>query len=74
MLLTIAAIFVYYTIWTLILPFFDSDSPVHCCFPSREWAIRIPAFILVVGMSAIGIFLGSKIVHERPEDLKKKGR
>ncbi|KAI0093925.1 dolichol phosphate-mannose biosynthesis regulatory, partial [Irpex rosettiformis] len=63
-LLAIAATFIYYTIWTLILPFFDASSPIHAWFPVREWAVRIPAFTLVLGMSAIGFFVGSKIIHD----------
>lgn len=47
-----------------VQPFFDASSPVHGWFPSREWAVRIPAFILVVGISAIGTFIGIKVVRE----------
>ncbi|KAH9926206.1 dolichol phosphate-mannose biosynthesis regulatory, partial [Fomitopsis serialis] len=53
MLFASASIFIYYTAWTILLPFFDVSSPVHEYFPSREWAVRIPAFVLVVGISAI---------------------
>ncbi|KAI0818738.1 dolichol phosphate-mannose biosynthesis regulatory protein Dpm2, partial [Irpex lacteus] len=68
-LLTVATIFVYYSIWTLILvlstqPLVDYSSPIHAWFPAREWAVRIPVFILILGMSAIGLFVGSKIVHD----------
>ena len=45
-------------------PFFDESSPIHSWFPSREWAVRIPAFITVFGISAIGLFLGVRIVNE----------
>ena len=84
MLFAAAAIFVYYTAWTILLvspthgrcaphifysmrlqPFFDDTSPVHDYFPSREWAVRIPALILVVGISAISLFLGLAVVRER---------
>ncbi|KIP09570.1 hypothetical protein PHLGIDRAFT_311507 [Phlebiopsis gigantea 11061_1 CR5-6] len=64
MLSSAAIIFAYYTVWTILLPFFDASSPVHGWFPSREWAVRIPAFILVVGISAIGTFIGIKVVRE----------
>jgi len=46
-------------------PFFDSSNVIHTWFPPREWAIRLPAFILVVGLSAIGLFLGSTIIKEK---------
>ncbi|KAJ6630828.1 dolichol phosphate-mannose biosynthesis regulatory [Mycena sp. CBHHK59/15] len=45
-------------------PFFDSSSEIHNFFPAREWAVRLPAFILVVGVSAIGAFVGSTIIRE----------
>jgi len=62
MLLAGGAALLYYTLWTILLPFFDSDSPVHEYFPSREWAVRLPAFIVVLGISAMGIFIGSKLI------------
>ncbi|KAF9815311.1 hypothetical protein IEO21_04674 [Rhodonia placenta] len=65
MLCTSVFLFTYYTIWALLLPFFDESSPVHDMFPSREWAVRIPAFVLVTGISAIAIFIGLAIVSER---------
>ncbi|TBU50878.1 dolichol phosphate-mannose biosynthesis regulatory protein Dpm2 [Dichomitus squalens] len=62
MLLCAAVTFLYYTFWTLLLPFFDEDSPIHDWFPAREWALRIVSFIVVLGISAIGLFLGVRIV------------
>ncbi|KAI0797913.1 dolichol phosphate-mannose biosynthesis regulatory [Abortiporus biennis] len=62
MLLGAGLSFVYYTLWVILLPFFDSSSPVHDWFPPREWAIRIPVTILVVGISAIGFLISSKIL------------
>jgi dolichol phosphate-mannose biosynthesis regulatory protein len=38
---------------------------MHDLFPAREWAIRIPAFILVVGLSVVGLFIGSVVMKER---------
>ncbi|KAL4253134.1 Dolichol phosphate-mannose biosynthesis regulatory protein [Abortiporus biennis] len=45
MLLGAGLSFVYYTLWVILLPFFDSSSPVHDWFPPREWAIRIPILL-----------------------------
>ncbi|KAI0362214.1 dolichol phosphate-mannose biosynthesis regulatory protein Dpm2 [Trametes cingulata] len=64
MLLLAAFTFLYYTIWTLLLPILDRSSPVHTWFPSREWALRIPALIVVLGISAIGMFLGLRIIQD----------
>ncbi|KAH9951249.1 dolichol phosphate-mannose biosynthesis regulatory, partial [Amylocystis lapponica] len=72
MLFTATSIFVYYTCWAILLPFFDADSPIHGMFPSREWAVRIPAFVLVLGMSAIGIFIGSQIIKDNSRTVHRQ--
>ncbi|KAJ7709878.1 dolichol phosphate-mannose biosynthesis regulatory [Mycena rosella] len=64
MLLAAAVIFTYYTTWAMLLPFFDSSSEIHNFFPAREWAVRLPAGILLVGVTAIGTFVGLTIVRE----------
>jgi len=71
MLLTASIVFVYYTVWAIVLPFFDTTSPIHGYFPAREWAIRLPAFILVVGMAVIGTFIGSTVVKEKRKKTQK---
>ncbi|KAF7363483.1 Dolichol phosphate-mannose biosynthesis regulatory protein [Mycena sanguinolenta] len=64
MLLTAAVVFTYYTTWAMLLPFFDSSSEIHNFFPSREWAVRLPAAILFVGVVAIGGFVVNTVVKE----------
>jgi dolichyl-phosphate mannosyltransferase polypeptide 2 regulatory subunit len=71
MLLTASVVFIYYTIWAILLPFFDTTSPIHDYFPAREWAIRLPAFILVVGLAMIGTFIGSTIIKENRKKAQK---
>ncbi|KAF9264660.1 hypothetical protein L218DRAFT_861884 [Marasmius fiardii PR-910] len=71
MLLAAAVVFVYYTTWAILLPFFDPSSQIHDLFPPREWAVRLPAFILVIGMSAIGFFVGSTIMKEKRKQAQK---
>ncbi|KAK4057431.1 Dolichol phosphate-mannose biosynthesis regulatory protein [Microbotryomycetes sp. JL221] len=58
MLITSVVVFVYYTIWTLLTPFLPPDSPLHELFPSREWAVRIPALLLLAGLTSMGAFVG----------------
>ncbi|RDB21106.1 Dolichol phosphate-mannose biosynthesis regulatory protein [Hypsizygus marmoreus] len=72
MLLTAAVVFIYYTIWAILLPFFDPSSQLHDFFPPREWAVRIPAFILVIGLSVIGAFVGSTVVKEKRKKAQKE--
>jgi len=71
MLFTALFVFVYYTTWAIILPLIDPSSPVHNYFPAREWAVRLPAFLLVVGLTAIGLFVGSTIVKENKKKAQK---
>jgi dolichyl-phosphate mannosyltransferase polypeptide 2 regulatory subunit len=71
MLLVAAFVFVYYTTWAILLPFFDTSSPLHDYFPAREWAVRLPAFLLVVGLSGIGWFIGSTIMKEKTKKAQK---
>jgi len=71
MLLVASIVFVYYTIWAILLPFLDNTSPIHDYFPAREWAIRLPAFILVVGLAVIGTFIGLTIAGENRKKAQK---
>ncbi|KAF8274884.1 dolichol phosphate-mannose biosynthesis regulatory [Lactarius quietus] len=71
MMAAAATVFVYYTTWAILVPFFDASSPIHAWFPPREWAIRLPAFILVIGLSAIGAFVGSTIIKENRKQAQK---
>ncbi|TFK76415.1 dolichol phosphate-mannose biosynthesis regulatory [Pluteus cervinus] len=71
LLLVASFVFTYYTTWALLLPFFDASSEIHAYFPPREWAVRLPAFILVVGLSGIGVFIGSTIVKENKNKAEK---
>jgi len=71
MLLAASFVFTYYTTWAVLLPFFDSSSPIHSWFPVREWAVRVPAFILVIGLTTIGIFVGYTISEENKKKAQK---
>ncbi|KAI0031713.1 dolichol phosphate-mannose biosynthesis regulatory [Vararia minispora EC-137] len=71
MMLAAAVVFTYYTLWAIFLPFLDSSSPLHDFFPPREWAIRLPAIILFVGLTGIGWFVGSTIIKENRKKAAK---
>ncbi|ORX59737.1 hypothetical protein DM01DRAFT_1381269 [Hesseltinella vesiculosa] len=47
-------IFIYYTLWALVMPFVDETNPWQAYFPAFEYAIRLPFATLVFGI--IGIF------------------
>ncbi|GAA5823389.1 hypothetical protein JCM5353_008260 [Sporobolomyces roseus] len=69
-LVLLTILYVYYTLWTLLTPLLPSDSPVQSLFPSREWAIKIPVLILLVGFSSVGMIVGWTMIGTG----KAKGR
>jgi dolichyl-phosphate mannosyltransferase polypeptide 2 regulatory subunit len=52
-------------------PFIGISSPIHEWFPAREWAIRIPAIILIVGLWTVGGFIGLTVVKENRRKAEK---
>ncbi|EMC94347.1 hypothetical protein BAUCODRAFT_48394, partial [Baudoinia panamericana UAMH 10762] len=73
MLIVASAVFLYYTIWTLLLPFVDSDHPLQSLFPPRVWAIRIPVILLLLGGAVVGSFLSVVMIRSnRKKALKAK--
>ncbi|OXV09501.1 hypothetical protein Egran_02733 [Elaphomyces granulatus] len=63
MLLVATAIFLYYTAWTLLMPFVDTKHPLHDLFPPRVWAIRIPVILTLLGSAVVGSFLGIVMIR-----------
>ncbi|RHZ56298.1 hypothetical protein Glove_402g50 [Diversispora epigaea] len=57
MLLTSVALFTYYTIWALIMPFVDKGHHLQQYFPPRTYAIKIPVVLLLVGLTVAITFL-----------------
>jgi len=71
MLLSAAIVFIYYTTWAILLPFFEPSSAVNSYFPAREWAIILPLSILLIGLAGIGSFVGMTIVKENKKAAQK---
>ena len=65
------AVFTYYTVWTFVIPFVDDSHPFTALFPPRQWAIRIPALLLVLGVAVIGTFVGSVISKNAKKEQAK---
>jgi len=75
MLLVAAFVFTYYTAWALLVPFLSSDSPLQPLFPPREWAVRLPALLLVLGGAAVSAFFGNVMLQEsRKRKAKMQGK
>ncbi|KAL9559032.1 hypothetical protein MBANPS3_000595 [Mucor bainieri] len=49
-------IFVYYSTWTFIVPFLSEESSLQKYFLPHEYAIYLPAAVLVAGVSFITAF------------------
>jgi len=62
MLLLATTVFIYYTIWTLFMPFVEEDHALHSLFPPRVWAIRIPVILILAGIAVVGSFLSMVMI------------
>jgi len=51
-------------------PFLEPSNSLNDYFPPREWAVRLPAFLLLSGVGAIGLFFGKVMMNEAR---KKRG-
>ncbi|XP_070532865.1 dolichol phosphate-mannose biosynthesis regulatory protein-like [Ptychodera flava] len=51
------AIFLYYTVWMIILPFVDAEHIIHQYFLPRAYAVIIPIMAGVVALGFIGMFM-----------------
>ncbi|GAB7352949.1 hypothetical protein MBLNU459_g3524t1 [Dothideomycetes sp. NU459] len=63
MLIAATAVFLYYTVWTLVMPFVDSSHPSQSLFPPRVWAIRIPVVLILAGGAVVGSFLSVVMIR-----------
>ncbi|KAF2858731.1 hypothetical protein K470DRAFT_272215 [Piedraia hortae CBS 480.64] len=71
MLVVASAVFFYYTVWTLLLPFVNDSHPLQALFPPRVWAIRIPVILLLLGGTVVGTFLASVMIRSNRKQMRK---
>ncbi|KAH9498987.1 Dolichol phosphate-mannose biosynthesis regulatory protein [Bulinus truncatus] len=62
-------IFVYYSVWVIILPFVDQDQPIHKFFLPRIYALAGPLIAGVIALTLIGLFVLYMTVS--PKKVKK---
>ncbi|PWN21026.1 hypothetical protein BCV69DRAFT_282530 [Microstroma glucosiphilum] len=74
MLFVAAFVFSYYTLWAFLTPFLATDSSLHSFFPSRVWAVRLPALVLVLGLGLVGAFVGKVMMAEEKKKREKAQR
>jgi len=71
MLIAATTIFLYYTLWTLLMPFVDDDHPLQTLFPPRVWAIRIPVILTLLGSAVVGTFLAMVMIRSNRKKAAK---
>ncbi|KAH7328558.1 dolichol phosphate-mannose biosynthesis regulatory [Stachybotrys elegans] len=71
MLVAASVVFLYYSIWTLLMPFVDDGHPLHSFFPPRAWAIRIPVILVLLGSAVVGSFMGMVMIRSNRKKAAK---
>ncbi|MCJ1446251.1 MAG: hypothetical protein MMC23_006756 [Stictis urceolatum] len=71
MLVAATVVFLYYTTWTLLMPFVDNGHPLHDLFPPRVWAIRIPVILILLGSAVVGSFLSVVMIRSNKKKAAK---
>ncbi|ORX94180.1 dolichyl-phosphate mannosyltransferase polypeptide 2 [Basidiobolus meristosporus CBS 931.73] len=68
-------VFLYYTVWAMIMPFVDEGHLLHEYFPPPEYAIRIPVVLLLFGLTVVFTFISMVMIksNQRRLLLKKSG-
>ncbi|ELQ44450.1 dolichyl-phosphate mannosyltransferase polypeptide 2 [Pyricularia oryzae Y34] len=61
MLVAASFVFLYYTIWALLMNL----------FPPREWAIRIPVILVLLGSAVVGSFLSVVMIRSNRKKAAK---
>ncbi|RKP30601.1 putative dolichol phosphate-mannose biosynthesis regulatory subunit [Metschnikowia bicuspidata] len=64
------AVFSYYSAWVFLLPFLDDDNLLQSFFLPREYAIKLPLLLLLLGFLAVGAFIG-KVLNNAQQEKKK---
>ncbi|CAF9903144.1 MAG: hypothetical protein HETSPECPRED_000131 [Heterodermia speciosa] len=72
MLVLASVVFLYYTTWTLLMPFVDNGHPLHDFFPPRVWAIRIPVILILLGSAVVGSFLSLVMIRSNRKKAAKR--
>lgn len=70
MLAVAITVFSYYSAWVFLLPFLDDDNLLQSYFLPREYAIKLPLLLLLLGFLAVGSFIG-KVLNNAQQEKKK---
>lgn len=72
MMLVSAVIFVYYTIWVVLLPFVEKGHPIQRLFLPRIYAVIIPVIAGVLLLGVIGVFVAVVMIKSKKPTPKKE--
>ncbi|CAK9440228.1 uncharacterized protein LODBEIA_P43280 [Lodderomyces beijingensis] len=72
MLAVATFVFVYYSTWVFVLPFVDEDSAVNKFFLPRDYAIKLPLLLLLIGGLGVGTFVGRVLIKNSQKQKSKK--
>lgn len=64
-------ILVHFIVLRFEQPFVEENHPIHNFFLAKEYAIAIPAVVLVLGLVVIGVFIGTVMIKEAQKSKKK---
>ncbi|KAK7952563.1 dolichyl-phosphate mannosyltransferase polypeptide 2- regulatory subunit [Apiospora aurea] len=72
MLLAASFVFIYYSIWTLLMVPLRRRGPSPAeRLPPRVWAIRIPVVLVLLGSAVVGSFLSVVMIRSNQKKAAK---
>lgn len=74
MLAVATAVFAYYTAWVFLLPFLDEDNLIQGFFLPRDYAIKLPFLLLLLGGLAVGTFIGNVLIKNAEKEKLKRSK
>ena len=67
------AVWVYYTTWTLVVPFMEEgSSSLTEFFPPQIYAVAVPSLLLVLLLLGVGAFIGLTVMKASLAKAKKE--
>ncbi|CEG38280.1 dolichyl-phosphate mannosyltransferase polypeptide regulatory subunit [Plasmopara halstedii] len=65
LLVSSVVLYIYYSIWVLLTPFFDEGHPIQDFFLPYHYAISVPAVLLVLLFTGAATFIGMVMIESR---------
>lgn len=73
MLIVAAGVFTYYSAWVLLVPFLDDNNILQSLFLPRDYAIKIPIFLLLLFAVGVGSFISKVLIdNAKKEQIKNR--